>query len=100
MPSFNTEVPHQLGKDQARERLKGFLENVKRHYKDQVSEFTEEWSDDVLKFAMTTYGLKIEGVLTVTEESVLVDGSLPFVAMPYKGKIQQSITDELKKALA
>ena len=99
MPSFNTEVLHELSQEQAIDRLKGFLDRVKEHYKDQVSRLEESWADNVLSFSMTTYGIKIDGSLTVEEERVAVAGSLPFIALPYKGRIQDSITSELKKAL-
>ena len=100
MPSFNTEVPHKLGQEQATERLKGFLDKVKEHYKDQVSKLEEEWAENILTFSMTTYGISIGGTLTVEDDRVVVDGTLPFVALPYKGRIQQSLTTELEKALS
>ena len=43
MPSFNTEVAHTIGKEQATERLKGLLGEVRNKYKDQVSDLQEEW---------------------------------------------------------
>ena len=100
MPSFNTEVPHQLGKDQAIDRLKSFLDMVAERYKDQVSNLEGNWNDNVLDFDLTTYGFKIAGTLIVEEEEARLAGKLPMAAMVFRGKIEQSIGDELRKALS
>ena len=54
MPSFKTEVPHQLGKEKAVERLSSFLDGVAEKYKDQVSKMDGTWSENVLEFSLTT----------------------------------------------
>ncbi len=99
MATFNTDVAHELGKEEALTRLKGFLEGVKQQYKDQVSELDGHWDDNVLTFSMTTYKIKIEGKLTVEDKSVNVQGTLPLYAAMFKGRIQQSITSELEREL-
>ena len=100
MPAFQVNVPHNLGKEQALERVKSFLEKVAERYKDQVSKMEGTWVDNVLKFAMTTYGFTISGTLTVDENVAHIDGQLPFAAMAFKGKIEKTIADELGKRLA
>ena len=100
MPGFRTEVPHSLGKEQATEKLKKFLEHVAERYKDQVSSIDGSWEDNKLNFSLTTFGLTIGGDLTVEEEVATLEGQLPFAAMAFKGKIEQGIRAELEKALA
>lgn len=100
MPAFHTEVPHSLGKEQATEKLKKFLEQVSERYKDQVSAIGGEWEENKLKFSLTTFGFTISGDLTVEEEVAVLDGQLPFAAMAFKGKVEQGIKAELEKALA
>lgn len=100
MPSFGTEVSHSLNKEEAIERLKSFVENVAAQYKDQVSKMDGGWEDNILKFSITTFGFTINGDLTVEDDTARVAGQLPFPAMPFRGKIENSIADELKKALA
>jgi hypothetical protein len=39
-------------------------------------------------------------MLTVTQVRVRVEGQLPFAALPFRGRIQNSIADELRRALA
>jgi hypothetical protein len=100
MPAFSTQVEHQLGREKATERLKGFLEKVRDRYQSQVSNLEGAWSDNVLTFAFTTYGFKIKGTLVADETTVALNGELPFAAIMFKGRIEQSIRDELAKALA
>lgn len=100
MPNFRTEVPHQLGKDAATERMSEFLDRVSRHYQDHVGDLKGEWNENVLDFAFTISGFKIGGTLTVEEEVVVLEGQLPFAAVPFRGKIEGGIAEELRKALA
>jgi putative polyhydroxyalkanoate system protein len=100
MPEFSTEIAHQLGKEQATEKLKSFLDKVSERYKDQVSDLKGDWADNVLTFALTTFGFTVDGVLTVEEDSANLKGKLPFAAAMFKGKIESSIASELEKALS
>ena len=99
MPAFNTEVKHQLGKEEATRRLKGFLEQVRERYKDQVSDLQGSWTDNVLNFMLKTYGFNISGILTVQDDVVHLTGQLPLAAMAFRGKIEQSISNELEREL-
>src|SRR5688572_16378235 len=87
MPSFSTEVNHNLGREGAKERLQNFLDRARKVYKDQVSDLSGEWSGDILNFVMTTYGFKINGELVVEEALVRLSGQLPFAAVAFRGKI-------------
>ncbi len=100
MPGFRTEVPHPLSKDDATEKLKVFLDQVRERYKDQVSAIEGDWADNKLDFSLTTFGFTIKGLLTVEDKNAVLEGQLPFAALAFKGKIEQGIKSELEKALA
>jgi hypothetical protein len=99
MPKFNTEVPHELGTQEATDRLKSFLEQVKERYQDQVSNLSGDWNENVLTFSLTTYGFTIDGTLTVEEQLARLSGNLPMAASFFRGKIEESIAGELQRAL-
>jgi hypothetical protein len=99
MPGFSTEVPHTLGREAATAKLKDFADRVREKYKDQVSSMSGEWQENVLNFALTTYGFTIKGVLTVEEAVAKLEATLPFAAIAFRGKIEQSFASEIKKAL-
>lgn len=100
MPGFQTEVRHDLGKDEAKQRLSRFVERLREQYAQQVSDVEGTWCDDTLDFRLTTYGIKIAGKLLVYEDRVAVEGDIPFSAMMFKGKIADSIRQGLERALA
>ena len=100
MPTFSTEVPHQLGTEQATTRLKQFVEQVREQYKDFVTDLQGNWTDNLLTFSFKTYGFKIAGTLTVDETAARLAGNLPFAALAFRGKIEQSIAGELRRELS
>ena len=100
MPAFSTEVPHSLGKEEATERLKGFVAKVQQRYADQVSNMEGEWQGSVLTFSLTTYNFTISGTLTVEDDVVRLQGNLPFAALAFRGKIESSIATEIERALS
>ncbi len=99
MPSFNTEVEHQLGQQEATDRLKKLLDQVREQYSDFVTELHGNWADNVLTFSLKTYGFKIDGILTVEDQLARLTGNLPFAALAFRGKIEQSIVGELRREL-
>jgi hypothetical protein len=99
MPGFDITAPHALGQEAAIDRLKGFVEKIGQRFPDQVSNLQEQWNGNVLDFSFTTYGFKIKGAATVEPEQVRLKGDLPLAAMMFKGKIEQSIRDEVAKVL-
>ena len=99
MPEFNTEVIHQLGQHEATERLKNLLNQVREQYKDFVTEVQGDWTHNVLTFSLKTYGFLIDGTLTVDDQSARLAGNLPFAALPFRGKIEQSIAEQLRREL-
>lgn len=99
MPGFSIEAPHSLGRDEARERLVSFLEKIQEHYANQVSDLTQDWDGDRLDFSFTTYGFQISGAAEVNESVVHCKGSLPMAAMLFKGRIEQTIRENLLRVL-
>lgn len=100
MPSLLISTPHGLTKEEATERLKTFFNKLKERHQDKVSNLEEQWTDNRLDYSFSTYGFNIKGDLTVEPGEVKVNGSLPFAAMMFKGKIEQSVRDDLEKLLA
>ncbi len=100
MPAFNVEVPHSLGQENAQQRIHTLLSKVREHYKDQVSSLEESWSDNVMTFKLSAYGFAFSGTATVAEDHVRMEGSMPFAAMMFKGKIEQTFRTELERTLA
>jgi putative polyhydroxyalkanoic acid system protein len=100
MPSFSISVPHTLGQAAARRRVDQFLDDVRRREPSHVTDVTGHWTANRLEFAFVTMGLPIRGTLTVEESSVHVSGPLPLMAALFRGRIEQTIRDDLQKLLS
>jgi hypothetical protein len=100
MPSYSVSVSHDLGQDPARARVETFLESVQRDYAAHVSNVSGEWSDNQLAFRFLASGLNISGTLIVEETLVAVTGPLPLAAAFFRGQIERTIRDELRRLLS
>jgi hypothetical protein len=100
MPRIAIAMPHVLGQETAVARVKQLLEKVKHKYQDQVSDLAETWNENVLDFQFKTYTFNIKGQLKVEPNQVALDGDIPFAALMFKGRIEQTLKDELAKLLA
>jgi hypothetical protein len=100
MPSLTISVPHTLTAEEATTRLKSFFAKLKERHADKMSNLEEAWDGNRLDYAFSTFGFNIKGDMNVDPSEVRVNGSLPFAAMMFKGKIEQSVREELEKVLA
>ncbi len=100
MPKFATSVPHNLTKDEARQRLERFAEMLEAKFANQVSDLQQSWEGDTLKFHFKTYGIPLNGGITVADKELNVAGDIPFAAMMFKGKIESEIREQLEKIVA
>ena len=99
MPSLSISAPHALGQEEATTRLKNFFAKLKERHQDKMSNLEEQWDDNRLAYAFSTYGFNIKGDVTVEPNEIKVNGQLPFAAMMFKGKIEQTVREELEKLL-
>jgi len=99
MPKLSIPIPNPLGQEAALERLKVILEKMKERYKDQVSDLTDSWTDNVLNASFKTYGFTVNAKVTVEPSVVRVDADLPFAAMMFKAKIEQETKSMLGRWL-
>ena len=99
MPALNVSVPHNLGQEAALARVQQFLDDIRTRYASHISDVRGQWAENLLEFAFTASGFPIKGTLSVDDDAVHVQGPLPLAAMFFKGKIEQTIRDELKKLL-
>lgn len=99
MPEFKTEVPHGLGQDEAVNRLKGFVQQVRDRFQDQLDNADGAWVENVLDFSLMASGITITGKLTVEDSRAHVAGKLPIIAVPLRGMIERQIAQQLQTAL-
>jgi putative polyhydroxyalkanoate system protein len=99
MPKFGVRVPHTFTKDEARTRLERFIDMLKAKSGNQVTDLTQSWEGDTLKFHFKTFGIAIDGGITVSDSDLNLAGDIPFAAMMFKGKIESEIREQLERIL-
>lgn len=91
MPKINSELQHSLGKTVAIKRMKDSCE-----WAHGVSNLRATWDDNRMEFTATIQGVTISGQVEVTENTLLFQGTLPLVAIPFKSWIPNILKNALK----
>ncbi len=91
MPRITLQIPHTLGREEAKRRIQEQLPKVRG----QVTDLGEQWQDNTLTFHFTVMGFKVGGTLAVEDTSANLDVDLPMPAMVVKGMIEQRARQEL-----
>jgi hypothetical protein len=100
MPTIKVAVPHSLSPDEAVRRIKNLVRDIKAQFADKVSDVTEEWTGSNGEFGFKVMGFDISGTVQVHVREVQIQSSLPFAAMPFKGRIEGIIQERARQLLA
>jgi len=101
MASFQTRFEHQQTPEAVSEKLRNFSEIISKELPTGVSDVSEQWnSDGSLNFEFKAMGMPLSGTMTVNGDHVLVEGTMPFAALPFRGAIESQIREQLEIALA
>lgn len=100
MPKFNVNVPHEIDRTEAIEKLKSFMDGAKKDAPVELSEVTESWDDDGnLEFAFSAMGFRIAGQMVTKGREISVTGNLPFAAMPFRGALETQLASKIREAI-
>jgi hypothetical protein len=99
MPKINVELPHNLGRKEAKRRVQSMLNNLKNEHSDKISGMNEQWEGDRGSFSFTAMGFKASGTIEITDSRVNIHGELPIAATFFKGKIEDMIEEKGKEVL-
>ena len=101
MPKFNVVVDHEISREDAVDRLKGFSDHIRKEAPVEVKDVQEVWDDTgKLDFSFTAMGFKISGTMVTCSNKVTVAGNLPFPALPFRGALENQIADKVKEAIS
>ena len=65
-----------------------------------MSDLKEEWQGNRCTFSFKAKGFSTSGTLTVTSTQAELRGSLPFAALPFKGRIESEIRQRAEQLLS
>lgn len=81
-------IPHSLGKDEARRRIKEGVQWAKDKYGGVVSIAQETWTDDQLAFRVGMFGQSASGTVVITEGNATLSIELPWLLARFAAKAQ------------
>ena len=99
MPAFNVQVPHPLSQEQAMERIKSLMDQVKNEHADKFDLESATWTGARFEFVIKTFGMKIPGKMQIEDTVIHISGDLPFAASMFKGRIEKELKDQVAGAL-
>jgi len=91
MANIYYEYPHSIQNEEVAKRIKSLMFEFQKKYG-----FTATWKDDS---HLKVKGKGVDGAVELRENLVVFDLSLAFFLAPFKGKIEEGIVSELKRAL-
>src|SRR5579862_6864098 len=100
MPKINLSIPHQLSQDEAKERIARLIAENRAKAFDGISDLAENWSGYVDTFSFRYRGFAVTGKLEAQEAQIVVNVDLPFMALPFKGRIEQEMLTCARQLLA
>jgi hypothetical protein len=100
MANLDVVIPHNLTQDEATERIKKLLAEIKRKHGDRISDLKENWEGNVGDFSFTSQGFSVSGNLEVSSSDVKLTGKIPLALSLFKGLISKTIYDEGSKILS
>jgi Putative polyhydroxyalkanoic acid system protein (PHA_gran_rgn) len=84
---FIAVIPHQLGRQAARQRIEGGLALIRSEVGVFATIVEDSWTDDRLLFRLRLLGQQLTGRIEVFEENVRVEVDLPWMLSALSGAI-------------
>jgi hypothetical protein len=94
MPKINVVVHHDLPENVAAERIRSMIPTLKQQFSGMVTDLNETWTGKKGQFSFKVKGMDVNGEIEVKENKVIVDGEIPLLALPFKGRIEDTIKEQ------
>ena len=91
--SITVNIPHNLGRPEARRRIEEGFERLAGQLGSGVGAIESSWAGDRMSFALKMMGQTISGVLEVADEAIRLDVVLP----GFLGVIAEKLKGRLRK---
>lgn len=90
---LDVDLPHQLGREEARRRIAGNIHKLESHIPGGTSRVDSSWEGDTLNLQVHAMGQAVEAKIDVFETKVhcriLLPGMLSFFAGPIEAMLRQ-----------
>lgn len=90
---IQVDLPHKLGREEARRRIAGNVHKLKDHIPGGAAEVASSWSGDQLTLDVTAMGQRVETLIGIEDNvvrvRVLLPGLLGMFARPIEAMLQK-----------
>ena len=93
--SVKVSSPHHSTRAEAVEKAHELLPRLLQEFGESVSDVQHSWTDDTLAFSFRYSGMTMRGNVSVTDNDVTLDASLPLMARPFEGQIASVVRRRL-----
>ena len=90
---------HNSTKEDIKIGVNSLREEIEPRFDNNISNASHTWSDDELSFDFEAQGFQIKGIMTVSDDYVSVDLSLPLTIRVFQEQIRSAISDELENII-
>jgi hypothetical protein len=99
MAKLDINIPHQLSRQEALERIQGMLRKLQAEQKDTIRDVSEKWDGNEGEFSFSAKGFDLSGRIRVEDNLVNIKGQLPFALSFFKNQISRVIEDKAGELL-
>ena len=85
---INVDLPHKLGRDEARRRIAGNIDSLAGHIPGGAAQVDSRWEGDTLHLDVGAMGQSISGEIAVDEKVVHCKFELPGMLAMFAGPIE------------
>lgn len=89
---IDVDLPHQLGKDEARRRIAGNIHKLENHIPGGTSQVDATWAGDTLNLAVHAMGQKVDARIDVFDAKVHCQIMLPGMLSLFAAPIEAMLT--------
>jgi hypothetical protein len=93
-------ISHQLGKQEAKNRLQNNMEQIRSHLSRYVSSVENNWNEDQMDFRVAAVGQTVAGRIDVLDDAVRVEIDLPWLLSRLGTRIGDRVRQQGRLMLA
>lgn len=90
---------HNLPAEEIKLRFENKIKQVQDSYSSYISNYSSEWEGNTGYYAFQVLGTKINAVVNIQPDRVIIESKLPLIAIAYKSKMEGLLRENLKEIL-
>ncbi len=92
-------LPHRLGAEEAKRRIAGGIELLRRNYLDKLTYSETNWNGDTANLRVVAFGQTATAQVFVMNDALRVEVQLPWILSALTGKIQGVLKTNAEESL-